>query len=486
MCDRTVEADNVIRRCSNCKAVNYCSTKCQKDHWEQHKVLCKSIKQLEMEKIKKCEEACSFETNLNFPARSKLLNLIGEQCKVSCVLEGVSVEALWDTGAQVSLVGASWLRKNVADAEIRDISEIVGREIALKGAAGADIPYMGCVIMKCSIADTTVEVPFLVSKNELKEPIVGYNVIAHLSKVSITPQLLKSFPGVEESSMKAVFSILQEEQQVKVSSVRLHKFAATVKAGASISVPCRINQIQLERKSPMLFEPVFDNSLPDELEIHPALLDSKKGHNPRVFVTVSNQSTKDIRLDGRTRLGNLFMVSSVTPAEVSYKCPLMKTEKSEKGMNRDIEETPTSMPVAVSATQAEEIPDPKFEDEYREQLKKISLPSELNTVQLAEVKKMLWEERAAFARNEDEIGTAEDLQMNIQTEDEIPVQKRYNSIPRPLYDNVKNHIEDMLNRGWITKSSSAWSSPVVIVRKSDGGIRLFCNFRSLNKKTIAD
>ena len=66
------------------------------------------------------------------------------------------------------------------------------------------------------------------------------------------------------------------------------------------------------------------------------------------------------------------------------------------------------------------------------------------------------------------------------------MQKRYNSILRPLLAEVKYHIEDMLNRGWITRSSSAWSSPVVIVRKSTGDIRLCCDFRQLNQKTVPD
>ena len=76
--------------------------------------------------------------------------------------------------------------------------------------------------------------------------------------------------------------------------------------------------------------------------------------------------------------------------------------------------------------------------------------------------------------------------MDVKTEDNVPVQKSYNSIPRPLYQDVKQHIEDMLNRGWIKKSKSPWCSPVVIVRKKDGGLRLCCDFRGLNKKTVSD
>ncbi len=70
--------------------------------------------------------------------------------------------------------------------------------------------------------------------------------------------------------------------------------------------------------------------------------------------------------------------------------------------------------------------------------------------------------------------------------DQTPVQKTYNSIPRPLYPEVKQHIEDLLNRGWVTKSKSPYSSPVVCVRKKNGELRLCVDYRELNKRTIPD
>ena len=67
----------------------------------------------------------------------------------------------------------------------------------------------------------------------------------------------------------------------------------------------------------------------------------------------------------------------------------------------------------------------------------------------------------------------DDLQLSIKTVDDEPVVKNYNAIPKPLQEKVKNHVEGMLRRGWIQKSKSPWSSPVVLVRKKDGIIR-FC------------
>ena len=83
----------------------------------------------------------------------------------------------------------------------------------------------------------------------------------------------------------------------------------------------------------------------------------------------------------------------------------------------------------------------------------------------------LLEEADAFAQNDDDIGSIASLQMNIQLNDTTPVQKNYVAVPRPLYQEVKAYIEDLLNRNFIRKSKSSYSSPVVCVRKKDQSLR---------------
>ena len=68
------------------------------------------------------------------------------------------------------------------------------------------------------------------------------------------------------------------------------------------------------------------------------------------------------------------------------------------------------------------------------------------------MRKRLWEEINKFA-DEDEIGCVQDLVMEINTEDEVPVPKTYNSIPRHLYQAVKEPVQDLLNKGWIKNQS---------------------------------
>ena len=81
---------------------------------------------------------------------------------------------------------------------------------------------------------------------------------------------------------------------------------------------------------------------------------------------------------------------------------------------------------------------------------------------------MLEEEAESFSQTDDDAGCAEELQVDINPTDSVPVQKRYNSIPQPLHAEVKQYVEDLLNRDWIQKSRSAYSSPVECVGKRDG------------------
>ncbi len=70
--------------------------------------------------------------------------------------------------------------------------------------------------------------------------------------------------------------------------------------------------------------------------------------------------------------------------------------------------------------------------------------------------------------------------------DDTPVQRNYRPIAKPLYPEVKQYVEDLLNRRWIQKSKSAYSSPVVCVRQKNGTLRLCIDYRELNRRTVTD
>ena len=99
---------------------------------------------------------------------------------------------------------------------------------------------------------------------------------------------------------------------------------------------------------------------------------------------------------------------------------------------------------------------------------------------------MLQKESSVFSANEHEVGNIPDLQLEIKLIDNVPVQKSYVNVPKPLFKEVKSYIEDLVNRGFVRKSQSSYSSPVVCVRKKDRTLRLCIDYRQLNRKTIPD
>jgi hypothetical protein len=49
---------------------------------------------------------------------------------------------------------------------------------------------------------------------------------------------------------------------------------------------------------------------------------------------------------------------------------------------------------------------------------------------------------------------------------------------------LKEHIKELLEKGFICPSSSPWGAPVIFVLKKDGTQRLYVDYRVLNEVTV--
>ena len=58
--------------------------------------------------------------------------------------------------------------------------------------------------------------------------------------------------------------------------------------------------------------------------------------------------------------------------------------------------------------------------------------------------------------------------------------------PPHMYDDVRAHIQEMLDIGAICKSHSPWASAVILIQKKDGSLRFCSNLRKLNNQTMKD
>ena len=229
-----------------------------------------------------------------------------------------------------------------------------------------------------------------------------------------------------------------------------------------------------------LFEPSTEQSWPSGLRIEEELLTIPSESFCRIQISVSNTSNHDIRLTKRTVLGTLQLVKSVTPQEVRLKDDVDRCETHVNSVHTKPKDGRTTSTIQEEM-QASETSFTQNENDYNP-IDDLDLTG-LTTEQRIKIQTILEEEKESFSKSDDDIGCIEELALKLNMKDHTPVQKTYNSIPRPLYPEVKQHIEDLLNRGWITMSKSPYSSPVVCVRKRNGELSLCVDYRELNKRT---
>ncbi|KAJ8385115.1 hypothetical protein AAFF_G00192560 [Aldrovandia affinis] len=104
----------------------------------------------------------------------------------------------------------------------------------------------------------------------------------------------------------------------------------------------------------------------------------------------------------------------------------------------------------------------------------------------------LWRERlcqiieryeAIFSQHKLDCGEASDFVHKIHLVDERPFRLPYRRVPPNHYEKLRTAINDMEEKGIIRKSNSEYASPLVLVWKKNGDLRICTDFRCLNAKT---
>ena len=101
-----------------------------------------------------------------------------------------------------------------------------------------------------------------------------------------------------------------------------------------------------------------------------------------------------------------------------------------------------------------------------------------------EAKEMLERNAKVFSKIDMDMGRTNLVKHHIKLTDPGPFKKAYRRIPLQMYDDVKAHIQEMLNLGAIRPSNNPWASAIVLVRKKDGRLRFCIDLRRLNNRTI--
>ena len=93
---------------------------------------------------------------------------------------------------------------------------------------------------------------------------------------------------------------------------------------------------------------------------------------------------------------------------------------------------------------------------------------------------------SVFSRDKMDCGEATEFVHKIHLVDERPFRLPYRRVPPTQYEKLRTALNEMEERGIIRKSHSEYASPLVLVWKKDGSLRICTDFRWLNAKTVKD
>jgi len=396
------------------------------------------------------------EHTSNTPPEVLPEGLVGAASEMVTRVNNKYVLSLIDTGSMVSTVSESYWRTELSDVPLKSCSDL----LQVKDAGEHTLPYLGYIEVDVKI-DPILEVfqaPVLVVYDtEYKKRVpflIGTNILNILKnnlQTELGPRYLQkiTLPGVVHSAFQNIEMTQKKlkSSQGVIGTVR-SVTAEVIQPNQTIRIPA---STKLSYSVPVSIA-LLESSIKDDdlgIQITESVVDIRKqvlGHGKKFIVPVEihNQSSVPVRIQPNMELGKLSHCSiEVIPEESNT------GEEFNHRYEGDIE---------------------KLNDYFKEEFRGV-----ITDFDDVFTKKKL-----------KDLGLTHLVKHRIELSDPIPFKDRPRMIPPGLYDEVREHLREMLELGIIRKSKSPWSSNIVLVRKPDGTLRFCIDLRKLNSRTIRD
>ena len=406
-----------------------------------------------------------------------LLRLIGPANEATISIEGQEFKALIDSGAQLSTISESLV--TALKLPVHKLNTLIKAEVS----GGGIIPYVGYVEARLKIpgikamnkdslfmvsndSPYTERVPIQLGTLHIREAISCATDI-EIKKLA-TAWKTANFPPLEKNLKvtKPEFDLNQIKGHVKLTkSVTIAPFQTMRASGLA---ECN----QHFKRVNVLVEPDPDKCYESVIPIHGYTV--LKPGSSRVSVGLRYHSCREITIAAKS------IVAKITAANVVPHSLAPNVEiEDDQHQNQDQENK--------NHCSTREIP--KLTPEKEKLLfDKIDLSGADGwDPKLVEEAKQLFRKYAhIFALESLDMGHTSMVKHKIKLDNYTPFKERYHRIPPHLFDEVKNHLKEMIEVGAIRKSNSPWASAVVLVRKKDGSLRFCIDLCKLNARTIKD
>ena len=207
-----------------------------------------------------------------------------------------------------------------------------------------------------------------------------------------------------------------------------------------VNVPRKVNLSSTTKSIPMLFR-TEEIELPEGLETVNTIVAVKPGPNHWSRIPVLNNSKHDIILQKNTTIGRIQQIASITLLQVQER-HAVKVQERHVVVSTVANEVKSDASTEVAS-------DNKIKVNQRTVMDQIDL-SRLNPKQRQMVEQIIIQVAAAFSVEDSDIGNVTSTCMDIKLHDNTPVQLNYHSVPKPLYAELKEHIEHLLKKAGLS------------------------------------
>ena len=389
------------------------------------------------------------------------------------------MRCLLDTGAQVSTITESFFREHFSQTDLVDVTAF----ISISGAQGLAIPYLGYVELPLSLlGHSFIKMGFLVVKDptgtsiaEKKKRVpgvIGSNILRDIrAKLqqeaggNYLEALRSRTDAVEWAHVLALYEEVRGatvHQPVRSGQVRtVGRKPILVPANSLLVIECSVNPAAKDEKYEAIIEQLDADvtHLPKGLAVAPTLVSVNT--SGRIPVQVANFNSSDLYLPPRTPLA--ILSSAVT-------------ENYSETSNATWQEMKADTEMASTHCQ----------DEVQLLMSRMKIGTGISNDEQCQLRQLISSHFSTFSRDEDDIGFCDKISHAITTTDDVPVRLPHRRIPPHQWAEVRDYLQKSLDRGVIRESSSPFASPVVLVKKRDGKLRLCVDYRALNAKTHRD
>ena len=275
-------------------------------------------------------------------------------------LNDIETEVLWDSGAQVSIIPEYIVNRDFAHIQVREIKEFLGNESQLNLVTenGSTMPYKGWVelnfkLLKANENYDSITVPFLATQERIDTPIIGFNAIEELiSNQSKDDALIdedfldcvsSSFVDAKPIDRKALVNLIFKVSvgdKDKVCTIKSIKKDIVLPKNATTHVPCRANTGFIAGKTPVMFKRRIEPLQPQGLHVAEAVMTLKNGSTQTFNLQVVNATDHDIVLPGKSLLGSLEHILSVTPVDEKHVKFTADEAKQDENSSKSLETEP--------------------------------------------------------------------------------------------------------------------------------------------------